>query len=112
MFDHRLNHRVIPDVTPAVHERSTNKTLGRIGNISSEGILLLTDEEISRGKLLELVIPLPREMRGQTEVEFNAQVMWAKPVETTGQWGCGLAFRHVTQEEMEIFEELIKEYAF
>ena len=112
MFDQRMRHRVIPDNTPTVFERITQKPLGRIGNISSEGILLLCEEELGIQKLLELAIELPREIHGRTSLEFNAQVMWVKPVENTGLVGCGMAFRHVTEDEMEIFEELIREFAF
>jgi hypothetical protein len=112
MFDQRLAHRACPDDAPLVYERGTGTILGRLGNISSDGILLLCEEEFSRHRLLELTVRLPRTIRGRTELEFNAEVMWSKPMENTGQIGCGLYFRHVTEDELEVFEELIRDYVF
>ena len=112
MFDQRLAHRACPDDAPLVYERGTQKVLGRIGNISSDGILLVCEEEFTKHRLLELSIRLPRPIRGHEDLEFNAEVKWCSPIENTGLMGCGLYFRHVNDEEMEIFEELIRDYVF
>jgi len=112
MFDQRMRHRAITDESPVVFQRATHKELGRVGNISSDGILLLCDEELGLHQILELEMALPRGIHGRSTVAFNAQVMWVQPVNNTGLTGCGLAYRRVSDEDMEIFEELIKDFVF
>jgi hypothetical protein len=112
MFDQRLRHRVIPDPAPAVFDGATQRALGQIGNISSAGVLLLTEEEPELHQFLELRVELPREIDGRSSVEFRAEVMWIEPLANTGFLGCGLAFRRITDDQLEILEELIKDYVF
>jgi hypothetical protein len=112
MFDQRLRHRVIPDPAPSAFDRATQKPLGQIGNISRDGVLLMTEHEPDMHQLMELRVELPREMSGRSSVEFNAEVMWAEPLANTGYLGCGLAFRRIEEDELEILEELIKDYVF
>jgi hypothetical protein len=112
MFDQRLAHRACPDTAPLVYDRATGKVLGRIGNISNDGILLLCDEEFGKRRLLELSIRLPRTINGRDRLDFNAEVMWSQPIENTGQIGSGLYFRHASDDELEVVEELIRDYVF
>ena len=65
-----------------VTDRENGLELGRIGDIHTEGMLLLTPELLPEQAVYDLLLELPKVMaeeEGYSEVPVQAQVVWSKP---------------------------------
>jgi hypothetical protein len=109
MFDHRIKHRAQPRNAPVVIDRHSGRVVGRLNNVSADGMLLVCDKAPESIGLLELVMPLPREICGFTELQFEAEMVRSDPIGQSGLVGCGLRLRHLSEEEAEVIDELIRD---
>lgn len=55
-----------------VFDRTTQKTIGDLGDITIEGMMLVSDEPVEENKTFKLGIRLPKEAEEQLEIEFTA----------------------------------------
>ena len=80
-----------------VVDSMTGQPVGRIGNLSESGMLLLLDAPLRPDALYQLRFQLAGPDAGTGAIEVGAHVLWQDPLEGQGQgraWA-GLHFIHV-----------------
>ena len=63
-------------------DRKTGEEIGRLGDIHTEGMLLLTYEPLPGETVFEVSLELPKAMaqaEGYAEIPVRAQSLWSKP---------------------------------
>lgn len=73
----------------------TGKVVGRIGNLSESGMLLLVDGQLRADALYQLRFNLAAVAPGNDPVQVGAQVLWLEPDNNQGRTWAGLHFIHL-----------------
>lgn len=81
---HELNATI--DIWDAL----TDEHLGRLVNISSAGLMLMTDQKMVENKLYQLRLTLPQSLSADGEMSFAADCLWVKTLgnEQSSWAGC------------------------
>jgi hypothetical protein len=96
-----------------VINKETSALIGRIGDITSEGALLLSPGEIKNGEQLNLTISLPSEIHlGAKEITVKATVQWCSPDVNPDITLVGCKFHDVSAKEQRTIEMLVNAIGF
>ena len=89
-------------------EVETGNFVGRVVNVSEDGLQIVREKPLSQGTLLYLRVDLPSEFCGLNELTFHAQVRWCRPEEDQRQIGVGLQILDINDEHRRVFRELMR----
>ncbi|MDB2384649.1 hypothetical protein N9V90_02300 [Endozoicomonas sp.] len=62
-----------------VYNRNTMREMGNVGNISCNGLMLVSNIPVLIGAVYNMRIVVPDEKGGQTFLDFDARCHWCKP---------------------------------
>lgn len=99
MKEHRRSLRKTAFVAIPVTNTMTDQVIGRIGNLSVDGLLLVCEERIADGALLQLGFEIT-DANGQPHaVEVGAQEMWSEAANVPGQYWAGFHFIDINDQD-------------
>ena len=84
--------------------------VGLLVNISSEGMQMITREELGLNQVLELAVELPESMEDNETLDLDAEIVWTRPNDHLGVIDNGLRLRYVSSEAAEKLKSLIRYY--
>ncbi len=93
-----------------VFERGTGRLVGHLVDISTEGLMLLSEEPIEIDRVFYFRMTLPTEIRSSAHVTFTARSIWCKPDNSPDFYATGFSFEEVTSEDIRVIENLIDAY--
>jgi hypothetical protein len=88
-------------------DRNSNKFFGRLVNISSEGVMVLTDHPIDLQSVSQLKMLLPAEIFSITELDFDAVCVWCRSDVNPHYFVSGFQMLDITQRDVEAIVNLI-----
>jgi hypothetical protein len=92
-------------------DRSNGRSMGRLGNISLEGLKLITREEIHVASRHPLSMVLPETLAGSNTMSFDAQCVWCrKSEEAPGEFQAGFRIIRISDNDLRILVQLIEKY--
>lgn len=95
-----------------VRELNSEHASWRLGDISREGVLLLTDRELQPGRVLDVVIPIPPRLElGRETLRLQVQVMWSRP-ERPKLFNAGCRLVSAESADLDFMDELVKRIGF
>ena len=62
-----------------VYNRRTGRELGYIGNVSRNGLMLITRWRMETGSVFNMRIALPEAWMNQRFIDFDARCQWCRP---------------------------------
>ena len=84
-----------------VTDAMTERVVGRIGNLSETGMLLIANLPLNDDALYQLRFHL-QDARGQDQpIDVGAHLVWSAPANTPGQAFAGLRFLTIDREPLE-----------
>ena len=89
-----------------------DKTIGHLVDITTEGIMLISEEAIETGMVFQLRMVLPAEIEGSREVTFSAESKWCREDENPAFYNTGFKLINPSPEHIKIIEHLIQKYCF
>jgi hypothetical protein len=92
--------------------RSTGKPVGRLVDITPEGIRLVSEEEIPNNTKFELRVILPEGFSGGEYLDIDAKSVWSKRTANPKLFESGFVLINGTEEQSELIENLIAESGF
>jgi hypothetical protein len=96
-----------------VINKETSALIGRIGDITTEGALLLSPGEIQSGEELNLAISLPSDIHvGSKEITLKATVQWCSPDVNPDITLIGCKFHDVSSKDQRTIELLVNAIGF
>ena len=96
----RARRRNVPKPV-AVFDLMTEQVIGRVGNLSESGMLLVATEPVIDDALYQLRFHL-RDERGQdVPIDVGAHLVWSAAANTPGQAFAGLRFLTIDREPLE-----------
>jgi hypothetical protein len=83
----RLERRTISK-SIKITDQMTGKAFGELINVTTEGLMIISDNEIETGSIFQLVLHLDEPMEEETTIELGADCLWCRKVENfTRYWG-------------------------
>jgi len=95
-----------------IHDNKTDKPLGYLVDISPEGLMMISEEEISSGKEYYLKMILPESAYGKKAISFKADSRWAKKDVNPAFFASGYQIVDIGPVESETIATLIANFAF
>jgi hypothetical protein len=93
-----------------VLDRGTGQLVGRLADITTEGLMLISPEPIEEKKVFEVKMVLPTEIQGDKAVTFDAESIWCQQDVNPDLYVTGFRFLKVAQKDIRIIEDLTFDY--
>lgn len=107
MEDYRHRPRKnTPHVVKAFNGENGNY-IGRVVDITADGMMLVTDELCNCGQVLDLRIILPIMIHHKTDVNVTARVVWSELDSNPSFHKTGLAFVNLAGEDGFLLEDVM-----
>lgn len=95
-----------------VFDMATGKQIGHVIDLTTEGILMLSDQEIPLQKEFHLKMDLPSEIRGTEVFEFKAESLWSSRDENPDFINTGFKILEIEEDGLGIINRLITRFRF
>jgi c-di-GMP-binding flagellar brake protein YcgR len=93
-----------------VMDGKTNQLLGRLADITSEGLMLISEKTIETERNFHLDLLLPTGMRGGRMINIEARSLWSKRDVNPDLIDTGFRFIKISPQDLETIDELIMDY--
>lgn len=97
----RAPRRNVTDLVP-VTDLIAERVVGRLGNISETGMLMLASVPLREDALYQLQFTLPLADGRAAPVEVGVHLLWADPAHVAGQAWAGFRFITLSREHREL----------
>lgn len=95
-----------------VFDQNSNQLLGHLVDITTEGAMLISEKPIITNTLFQAKMVLPEEIEGSKDITFGANSIWCKKDVNPDYYVTGFQLQDVTDDDLEIIEQLIVEFGF
>lgn len=94
-----------------VFERKTGMNIGRLVNISQEGLKVSGKEALAVGRRYELGMILPEPLEGSNTLKFDARVVWSRPAADAAEgYHAGFQLINIEKNDSRILAQFIERY--
>ncbi len=107
MNEQRRHPRKIANEVLEVFDQITGAQLGKVVNISAEGLMLLSNEFISTGSVYQLDLKLPRLIKKHSHISFGAEAVWSMDAAQPDSYWTGFRMIDISENSVIAIDELI-----
>ena len=93
-----------------VYDRSNDQLLGRLGNITPAGIMVLSEVPIGTDLRMQLRIAFPRTIEGSAYLDLEARSVWVKKDVIPEYYDTGFELLEDSVRHKNYIEKLIQEF--
>ena len=104
-----IRRRALQYNLPVVDLESA-ETVGRIGDLTLDGIMLICPKAVQTGRTFNLHLELPSEILSCRKIDFEARSLWCKPDINPQFFTAGFQFVKLPAKTMEVIMGLIVQY--
>ncbi len=109
MNEYRRSPRKAPFVNTTVTDLMTGEVMGRIGNLSSDGMLMVCDAEVVDDALFQLAFDLFEADGSSQSIKVGVQEMWCEAANVPGQFWAGFHFIDISDDNLNAVESWLGE---
>ena len=109
MTEKRKQARKSPRFFIGVYENDQTRSVGRVANIHSGGLMVIGKFELTRYANYKISIDLPYAIKEQSQVFFEAQCRWCEKGGRTKLYSSGLEITNISSENSEILAEFLED---
>ena len=109
MTEKRKQARKSPRFFIGVYENDQTRSVGRVANINSGGLMVIGKFELTRYANYKISIDLPYAIKEQSQVFFEAQCRWCEKGGRTKLYSSGLEITNISSENSEILAEFLED---
>ena len=95
-----------------VFDRNTDELVGHLVDVTTEGVMLMSEDPFGLGPVYQLRMVLPEAIEGSTQVHFDAKCIWCREGIAPGFYDSGFDLLAISREHKQEIERLIVEYGF
>lgn len=107
MKEQRKATRKIANEVLEVSDQITGTQVGRVVNISAEGLMLLSQEPILVGSVYQLDLVLQGTSDGESKVSFGAEAVWSLEATQPDSYWTGFRIIDISNDDVLRIDELI-----
>ncbi|RMO96348.1 hypothetical protein ALQ33_01180 [Pseudomonas syringae pv. philadelphi] len=89
----------------------TGKAMGCLGNVSEDGLMLISDLPMLVGARFDLVLKMP-DAKGADVINVKALCLWCHEDETPGGYDSGFGLAQVSTEYLDFIHMLRRYFSF
>ena len=93
-----------------VLDRETENLVGRLADITTEGIMLLSNTPLETNKEFKLKLVLPSEISGDHYIELDAKSLWSKKDLNPDIYGTGFSFVEIASKDIDTIQALVADF--
>ncbi|CAM4445227.1 pilus assembly protein PilZ [Stenotrophomonas lactitubi] len=93
----RAPRRQVSDLVP-VTDQMRDSVVGRLGNVSETGMLMLASAALRDDALYQLRFPLPLADGRSEVIDVGVHLLWSEPAHAPGQSWAGFRFLTLSRE--------------
>jgi hypothetical protein len=93
-----------------VFDRKTGKLLGYLGNITTGGIMIISDESLNCEVDYKLRLDLPEDFYGKSILNLDAHSLWCQPDIDPNFFNTGFRIDDLIAEDRAIVEQILVDY--
>lgn len=109
MTEKRKQPRKSPQFFIGVYDNDQTRSVGRVANISSGGLMVIGKCELTRYVNYKISIDLPYAIKEQSQIFFEAQCRWCEIGERSKLYSSGLEITNISSENSEILEKFLED---
>ena len=102
MAELRRAKRKPPEQPIQVVNAMTGATIGRVGNLSINGMMLIADAPFREDALYQFVFQLPDAKGNNVALEVGMHEQWSEPASVPGQYWAGFRIIDIAPHDAEI----------
>lgn len=95
-----------------VFDTETNSLLGNLVDISTKGIMVVSDKQVEPGKKYRLKMVLPDTLEGSKEVEFDVESRWCQNDANRDFYDTGFELLDPHSEFLDAVDRLVEDCLF
>ena len=107
MTEQRKSPRKIANEVLEVYDQITGAQLGKVVNISAEGLMLLSDQQIETGSVYQLDLKLTRLINQHSRISFGAEAIWSTEAAQPDSYWTGFRMIDISEDNIITIDELI-----
>ena len=102
----RAPRRPVPEI---IHVRNmmTGRPMGRLGNVSEGGMLLLADSPLPLDALYQLRFDIIDRSGAHRPMDVGVHLLWKEPANAPDQWWAGFRFLTISAEHLAALRQWI-----
>ncbi len=108
MREKRRLPRTVADTNILVHDVNTGRPLGRVVNLSGEGMMLIGPEPVESNLVFQLELALESPHRGHKSLRCGVESLWNSKAHQSGHYWTGFHIIDISPETTEIIESLVE----
>ena len=94
----RAPRRAVPEHVP-VTDRMREQVIGRLGNISETGMLLVASAPLTEAALYQVAFHLDNPLAQDIDIEVGTHLLWLQPTNTPGQSWSGFRYLNLSEAD-------------
>jgi hypothetical protein len=110
MKENRKATRKIADEVLEVSDQITGTQIGRVVNISAEGLMLLSHEPVLTGSVYQLALELSAADGEAKQIMFGAEAIWTSETNQPESFWTGFRIIDIANEDVLLIDELIMDW--
>ncbi|MCU7796741.1 MAG: PilZ domain-containing protein [Candidatus Thiodiazotropha sp. (ex Myrtea spinifera)] len=110
MKEQRKSPRKIANEILEVTDQITGMQIGRVVNVSADGLMLLSEDPIVTGSVFQMDMMLPGNAGGDEKVSFRAEAVWSTEATQPNSFWTGLHIVDISPEGVLLIDKLILDW--
>jgi hypothetical protein len=95
-----------------IMDKETNELVGHLVDITSEGIMLISEDQMEINKTFHFRMMLPKEIIGKEMLEFTATSLWSKKDINPDFYDTGFRIEDINEPDTLRIDQLIHHFGF
>ena len=95
-----------------VFDRKTDEVIGHLVDITTKGVMLISEKPLKANTIFQLRMTLPVETMGSKQLSFDAKSAWVKKDINPDFYITGFEIQSIKPNDINVIEQLIKEFGF
>lgn len=108
---HRKLKRQELNTTILIRNSMTQELLGELANITVEGLMIISDQEMSTNSIFQFRLEFPESINGQTSIDLGVDCLWSRSAENFNRHWSGYQIIDASPDALETIDELISGYS-
>ena len=92
-----------------VYDENTHQQTGRLVDISTGGIRLVSENPIKTNSIFQLKMVLPKEIEGKRTITFDAVSSWCNRAANSDLYDSGFKLVDISPQNVDIIKHLIRD---
>jgi hypothetical protein len=103
----RAPRRPVPEII-GVRDEMSGESLGRLGNVSENGMLLLANTALTVDALYQVSFPINDAHGVPVTMAVGVHLLWKEPANAPDQWWTGFRFLTISQDHLATLKQWIQ----